>query len=777
MNAREPTLVRGHEGPRYPIVVVSIDAESGSSIHKFQPLFTFKFNGTAVESQDDGQERVVPRIFIERFDSPVDGTDCQWFVSEGETIYDTSYELHERFRGELMFVRTVIFSVVEPCRHEIQYAGMCASCGKDLTRGDYLGNADSDRATVAMSHDTLGLTVSYSEAARLERETTKRLVQTSKLSLIVDLDQCVIQTTVDPTVGEWLGDEDNPNFDALRDVQQFQIAEEGIGAPTYYVKPRPGLQSFLQAISKKYEMHIYTMGTKPYARKIAAVIDPDGHFFGNRILSRDENGSNTQKSVQRLFPVETNMVVIIDDRGDVWQWSPNLIKVNPFEFFVGIGDINSSFLPKIEAKPLPAQTNSSLGTTKLLPDASLMESVEAPELVAAQTASLEAQVEERPLAKQQEALSFDATSTALEDRAILQNGDNELFYLERSLRKLHEEFYITYNARIGEVTKERNLEKLDRNRSSKRNLNIVADVKVILSQLKKAVLKGVVIMFSGLIRSDLDPRREWQGQLAIQFGARVLDSRSKETPTHVVVGRDITSSNLTEKARMAKSQPWIKVVYLKWLLDSVTRFERLHEQEYQVDKNAPHVEPPASVGFAMDDYPSDAESVTTDNGLTDRFIDEAAKTMNWKDLEGEMDDYLGELSDDATTEASDNDSDSSKKSTASSKQKKVPFTARHKRMRSIEPAHCLQKDQSNNDLLRSPLSKRRNIAKHRKSGLAQTFHVSSDVGEVIKTGGMSPKKENGRRSALGEDDHGSVASDLSSDLDELANELELQLEG
>lgn len=59
------------------------------------------------------------------------------------------------------------------------------------------------------------------------------------------------------------------------------------------------------------------------------------------------------------------MVVIIDDRADVWEWSPNLIKVIPCEvsltspgrykltfvkddFFVGIGDINSAFLPKIE---------------------------------------------------------------------------------------------------------------------------------------------------------------------------------------------------------------------------------------------------------------------------------------------------------------------------------------------------------------------------------------------------------------------------------------------
>jgi TFIIF-interacting CTD phosphatase-like protein len=37
----------------------------------------------------------------------------------------------------------------------------------------------------------------------------------------------------------------------------------------------------------------------------------------------------TQKSLQRLFPVDTSMVVIIDDRADVWEWSPNLVKVIP----------------------------------------------------------------------------------------------------------------------------------------------------------------------------------------------------------------------------------------------------------------------------------------------------------------------------------------------------------------------------------------------------------------------------------------------------------------
>lgn len=37
----------------------------------------------------------------------------------------------------------------------------------------------------------------------------------------------------------------------------------------------------------------------------------------------------TQKSLDRLFPVDTSMVVIIDDRSDVWENSPNLVPVVP----------------------------------------------------------------------------------------------------------------------------------------------------------------------------------------------------------------------------------------------------------------------------------------------------------------------------------------------------------------------------------------------------------------------------------------------------------------
>lgn len=714
-----------------------------------------------------------------------------------------------------------LFSVIEPCSHEVQYAGMCANCGKNLTVGDYLGNADTSRATVAMTHDTLGLTVSYSEAARLERDTTKRLLQSSKLSLIVDLDQCVIQTAVDPTIGEWLRDESNPNHRFLKDIHQFRIAEEGPTAPVYYVKPRPYLDQFLSTISKKFEMHIYTMGTRPYALKIASVIDPEGKFFGSRILSRDENGSNTQKSVQRLFPVETNMVVIMDDRADVWQWSPNLIKVDPFEFFVGIGDINSSFLPKLNDRPVPA-------IPKLVPKAAKTDDIQfptvssEPELAAtlvtnttiddpdvlaaqadAQTASLEAQVEDRPLAKQQEALTTDE-SGAHHGESLLKNDDEQLKHLETILRKLHERFYKTYNSQIMEMTQDRNLAKLKNKRPNRRSKGAPADVKSILPEMKTVVLKDIAIVFSGLFRSDQDPRQQWQGRLAVQFGARVLDNRSKEQPTHVIVGPGITSQNLTEKARMYKRYPWIKLVYLKWLIDCTSQFQRLNENEYQVDRSAPHVPRPVDWNRnTTEDGHSDTESIMTDNGVTDRLINETSKTWDWHDMDGEIEEFC-DSSDDGTTEASDNDSDSSLPSVRSSTSTRQKTS--HKRMRSGNGLGSDFEDiatSGTNDLLRSPLAKRRNVAKQRKSGLGRSTRANSP---------SSSDPDSGQRAEDENDDLASRAEPTSSpvphtgplqstlpavttaagtravefdaphssdgsDFDDFANELELQLEG
>lgn len=329
----------------FPVTVTAIACRPGETVSRYAVLLKYRY--WDYQEDPNSKEENPPKIRVERiglFESPIEGEITLMDVNVGEEITHSGIE---------------VCSIREPCTHDVQYGGLCALCGKAVEdEKDYTGYNYEDRATIAMSHDNTGLRISYDEATKIEHNATERLAKEKKLILVVDLDQTVIHATVDPTVGEWQKDPQNPNYPFVKDVQSFCLEEEPIVPPGwmgprpgptkcwYYVKLRPGLKEFLANVAERYELHIYTMATRNYALAIANIIDPKGIYFGDRILSRDESGSLTHKNLKRLFPVDQLMVVIIDDRGDVWQWDPNLIKVVPYDFFVGIGDINSSFLPK-----------------------------------------------------------------------------------------------------------------------------------------------------------------------------------------------------------------------------------------------------------------------------------------------------------------------------------------------------------------------------------------------------------------------------------------------
>ncbi|EWC48229.1 hypothetical protein DRE_02333 [Drechslerella stenobrocha 248] len=318
---------------RFPVTITQIHFALNAEVKKLQPIFTYSYKSLITEDNEDGEEIQRLTDIISKFETPVGGKIVKWMVGKGSVVSSPS---------------TSIVEIEEPCPHPVVWNNQCAVCGVDLSEQTYINFHNPETANINVTHDNTGLKISRGEAENIEKEAKKRLLSSKKLSLVVDLDQTVIQATVDPTVGEWRDDPSNPNYDAVKDVEAFQLLDEGAGGRGcwYYVKLRPGLKKFLENISKLYECHIYTMGTRAYALSIARIVDPEMHIFGERILSRDESGSLTSKSLERLFPVDTKMVVIIDDRGDVWKWSDNLIKVTPYDFFVGIGDINSSFLPK-----------------------------------------------------------------------------------------------------------------------------------------------------------------------------------------------------------------------------------------------------------------------------------------------------------------------------------------------------------------------------------------------------------------------------------------------
>ena len=510
---------------------------------------------------------------------------------------------------------------------------MCVNCGKDMTEQSYVTTSlDANRAKIQMVHDNTALTVSADQARHSENEAKRRLLASKKLSLVVDLDQTIIHATVDPTVAEWKSDPDNPNYESLQDVREFQLLDDGPGGrgTWYYIKFRPGLQQFLENVAALYEMHIYTMGTRAYAQHIAQLVDPDRKLFGDRILSRDESGSLVAKDLQRIFPVDTSMVAVIDDRADVWNWNANLVKVTPFSFFIGIGDINSSFLPtkpKIRTTPKPIpdsqkDAESKPSTTEDSPENSSVQNGDSkdqassddpgvsngvqqsaveqlmamgggddPKTIEEQTAkqdeALATQLQERPLAQMQKQLDAEDGESESDSESkprhhLLNDNDNELIYLESALRTVHTKFYDLYANSLPDVPAPRvaELRGSSTNPSPadiRDNLTKAPDITAIMPKIKQNVLRNVKLVFSGVIPLDTEVQSSEISIWAKSFGATIQERVSGKTTTHVVAAR-----NRTAKVRQAvrKGKGRIKVVSLHWLMDSIVQWRHLNESPY-----------------------------------------------------------------------------------------------------------------------------------------------------------------------------------------------------
>ncbi|KZT74927.1 hypothetical protein DAEQUDRAFT_720113 [Daedalea quercina L-15889] len=809
----------------YPIKITAHAVEPDASVARGARLLSYSYAYFPPDASE-------PERRFGTWDSSVEGTIERWGVKPGETV-------SARKAKEVPAIY-----ITEPCKHGVQLGGLCCLCGKDMTDYDYTGFSDTSRASIQMTHLANGPLVSLEEAQRIEQETAQHLLKSRKLSLIVDLDQTIVHATVDPTVGEWIAegeawearqaqkaeaaaqhkegdsddtasdedDEVNPNWEALKDVKKFLLGPEALGQPSfrspkgkgkekaaesegcmYYIKPRPGWEDFLQTMATKYEMHVYTMGTRAYAEEVCAAIDPEGKIFGGRILSRDESGSLTQKSLQRLFPSDQSMVVIIDDRADVWEWSPNLVKVIPYDFFVGIGDINSAFLPKLEPMtpvlptPTPSPSQETVAESQPseepsaeppsspaprpatpppespTPSLSMSETSSSSESLSADdvaksiilqqnTAALEAQVEDRPLAKKQEELEEQSAAqrtnghstvtatngssppqqTAAKQekvvrKALLNNNDTELQRVQKILEEVHQRFYDEYDARSLEP-------KPSKRKGTKQSEPASYDVRTIIPRMRMDTLDGCHILFSSVIPLDTRPEATEIWKTAHAFGAKCYTELSNRI-THVVAAK-----RGTQKVDAARRMGTVKVVWLAWFTDSIAEWARRDENPYLLDPDPP---PHASAASP----PSDAHQISSDPEPDADDWDEervpapegggeglALNEVNWDEINDEVDAAMNESDDDDDDGASErggarsgnvsedegswtDESNSIISSTTSSPRN------RRKRLRSLTPSEVGLNGSVDSDVLRSPLAKRKKLVADRSgtSKLKEAF--------------------------------------------------------
>lgn len=103
----------------YPIHITAVLKRPNDDIKKYTPLVQYKFR-TIIEEDDEftGEPKKVEKWYPATWESPVEGVLKRWMIKEGSVVHSGNVDLVE---------------IEEPCPHDVQFGGMCAGCGMDMT--------------------------------------------------------------------------------------------------------------------------------------------------------------------------------------------------------------------------------------------------------------------------------------------------------------------------------------------------------------------------------------------------------------------------------------------------------------------------------------------------------------------------------------------------------------------------------------------------------------------------------------------------------------------
>jgi RNA polymerase II C-terminal domain phosphatase-like 3/4 len=105
-----------------------------------------------------------------------------------------------------------------------------------------------------------------------------------------------------------------------------------------WTKLRPGVRDFLRRAHEKYELWIHTNGNRGYADAMMDLLDPQGTYFGGRIIAQGvgESDASVQQAKRLMAGLEGRepVAVILDDSSAVWPHDKrNLFVVERYLFF------------------------------------------------------------------------------------------------------------------------------------------------------------------------------------------------------------------------------------------------------------------------------------------------------------------------------------------------------------------------------------------------------------------------------------------------------------
>ena len=534
------------------IIILKWKVKPGFAVNQV-PFVLFTYRENQIDEDNDRQRQQQSQNAEQKFKITKSGIIIKKLLKQNGDHVETNDQLFE----------------YESCSHPTLMKDLCAVCGVNISKFDSVEQRKiAENTNVSMVHSIPELRVSKEIAEDLGRADEERLLKYRKLVLLVDLDQTIVHST----------NQNIPN-DLSDEIFHYQLY--GTNSPWYHTKFRPYMNEFLEEISKYYELHICTFGARRYAHQIAHLIDPKCKFFPkDRILSRDEFFDPRSKTgnMKSLFPCGDSMVCIIDDRIDVWNYSPNVVQVKPYICFK-TDDINAPEKLNIgfesQLSKIYDQENDSNQEVEKQKD-------EIDTSIVTEEEKLKNEIDEEKKASKESNEENKESKTNLKDKSVdeidslkkeyenlLDDQDDYLLYLKSVLIKIHQKFYGEYDEKIKYRCEGEEI--------------LIPDLKKIIPSVRRTVLHSVNIVFSGVIATNMSPSLNRYYRLAESLGAIVTNdiiANGSPKTTHLIAAKWGTV-----KVNKCLRYKYIKIVTPEWLIACADRWEKVDEELYLLTKD------------------------------------------------------------------------------------------------------------------------------------------------------------------------------------------------
>ncbi|XP_074288022.1 RNA polymerase II C-terminal domain phosphatase-like 4 [Silene latifolia] len=214
-----------------------------------------------------------------------------------------------------------------PCKAECTITCFFTCIGKTKTKKK---DCEADKPYHNINRN---FSLSVKEINRTRELNLRSLIKRKKLHLLLDLDNTLIHAIRVNRLS-------STDRDYLRYIQR-EIVDGGVVNPAYIypmldysyaLKMRPGVKEFLMELSPLFDISIYTLAGRSYAKVVAEILDPYKCTFRDIITNENCTTPGYKGLDVVLYP--ERVTVIVDDLREVWKKHPdNLIQIRPYEFF------------------------------------------------------------------------------------------------------------------------------------------------------------------------------------------------------------------------------------------------------------------------------------------------------------------------------------------------------------------------------------------------------------------------------------------------------------